>query len=183
VADLSKYLLRTERQIFAVHRHWAFLAFSALMLAIYLVSGIAAMWLFDRFGFLRLIALCFIVVSLAWFLWEVLDWYVERFVVTNRRVLLITGVLTRRVAIMPLIKVTDLTYEQTLTGRTLNYGTFVFESAGQEQGLNRIEFLPDPNRHYHEVSQLLFGTQADVDPDDVLLSTTTQPVPYVRPEP
>jgi uncharacterized membrane protein YdbT with pleckstrin-like domain len=178
--SLNRYLLPSERQVFAVHRHWASLAFAAGMLALYWAGGFALLWLFDRIRTLRFIAVAFIVVSLLWFLWVVLEWYIERFIVTNRRVLLISGVLTRKVAIMPLIKVTDLTYEQTLPGRILNYGSFIVESAGQVQALSRVDFLPQPNLRYRQVSELLFGTRAEVDPEDVG-SRSTQPVPYVPP--
>jgi hypothetical protein len=61
------------------------------------------------------------------------------------------------VAIMPLSKVTDMTYERTLFGRILGYGVFVMESAGQDQALSRIGYLPSPDVLYHDVSALLFG--------------------------
>jgi hypothetical protein len=62
--------------------------------------------------------------------------------------------------------VTDLTYEQTLLGRVLDYGSFVIESAGQEQALSRVDYLPDPNLRYHQVSELLFGRYAMQTQDD-----------------
>ncbi len=149
------------------------------MLALYWAGGLLVLWLFVSVEVLRLTALSFLAFSVLWFVWVVLEWYIERFIVTTRRVLLISGVLTRKVAIMPLVKVTDLTFEQTLSGRTLDYGTFIFETAGQQQALSRVEFLPQPNQRYRDVSKLLFGTQADVDPEDVMFSRNTQPVPYV----
>lgn len=88
--------------------------------------------------------------------WNWIEWYHGEVVVTDRRVLLIYGMLTRRVGIMPLSKVTDLTYERTLFGRILGYGAFVIESAGQHQAFSRIEYLPAPDKLYHEVSLLLF---------------------------
>ena len=176
--SLNRYLLPTERQTFAVRRHWASLAYATGMLALYWAGGLFALWLFESVRTLRFIALAFLLLSLLWFIWVVLEWYIERFVVTNRRVLLISGVLTRKVAIMPLIKVTDLTYEQSPFGRILNYGSFIVESAGQVQALSRVDFLPQPNLRYRQVSELLFGTRAEVDPEDVG-SRSTQPVPYV----
>ena len=68
---------------------------------------------------------------------------------------------------MPLIKVTDLTFEQTVWGRILHYGTFIIESAGQDQALSRIDYLAHPLQRYREVSALLFGTSvAESDPED-----------------
>lgn len=91
--------------------------------------------------------------------WRLVDWYYDRFVLTNKRVLLVEGILNRRVGMMPLARVTDMAYKQTLLGRMLDYGTFVLESAGQDQALSTITPLPSPNDLY-----LLF-CQEMYDPD------------------
>jgi uncharacterized membrane protein YdbT with pleckstrin-like domain len=93
-------------------------------------------------------------------LWKVGEWQVERFIVTDQRILLTSGLFTRRVAMMPLRKVTDMTYERSLSGRLCGYGTFIMESAGQDQALRSINFLPSPDVLYREVSDLLFGPEA-----------------------
>ena len=61
---------------------------------------------------------------------------------------------------MPLRKVTDMTYERSVLGRLLGYGEFIMESAGQDQALSRVPYLPRPDSLYLEVSQLLFGRGA-----------------------
>jgi hypothetical protein len=58
---------------------------------------------------------------------------------------------------MPLGKVTDLTFRRTLTGRVLNYGTMIVESAGQIQALNKVRFMPRPEEIYEALSELIFG--------------------------
>ena len=117
-----------------------------------------------------------LLVASAWFAWKVGDWWVERFTVTDRRVLLVSGLLTRRVAIMPLRKVTDLTFERSVTGRLFGFGAFVMESAGQQQALSRIDFLPRPESLYLQMSDLLFGTgEADYDPDEDGTGGPTRP--------
>jgi uncharacterized membrane protein YdbT with pleckstrin-like domain len=87
----------------------------------------------------------------------VLDWWIERIVITDKRVMMSTGIITHRVAMMPLRKVTDLTFQQTVIGRTLGYGTMVVESAGQIQGLNRIEYMPQPDEIYEALTEMIFG--------------------------
>ena len=84
------------------------------------------------------------------------EWWMRHFIVTNRRVLLTTGIVVRTVALLPLRRITDLTYKETLLGQVLGYGTFRFESAGQQQALSEITFLPDAGTLYRDVSQLLF---------------------------
>ena len=58
---------------------------------------------------------------------------------------------------MPLVKVTDLTYHRSASGMTFGYGKFVVESAGQDQALSTIDFVPHPDRLYQQISDLLFG--------------------------
>ena len=65
------------------------------------------------------------------------------FVVTNWRVVRLSGVLTVRVATMPINRILDMTMTRPPVGRVLGYGHFVFESAAQEQGLREIRFVPD----------------------------------------
>ena len=88
---------------------------------------------------------------LVWFVWQVAEWSVDYFVITSARLLLTTGLITRQVNMMPLGKVTDMRFERTLVGRFLGYGTFVMESAGQDQALSRINFIPYPEQLYLEV--------------------------------
>ncbi len=148
------------------------------MFLLFLAGGLLGAYLFRGTDLLELVALFFIFFSVLWLVWMIGDWFFEEIVVTNRRVLLITGILTRKVAIMPLIKITDLTFEQSLLGRMLDYGTFVFESAGQDQALSRIDNLAHPLQRYREVSALLFGTAVDPDLEDVGRNDTA-PIPTV----
>ena len=84
-------------------------------------------------------------------------WWIERIVITDKRVMLAEGIITHKVGMMPLSKVTDLTFERTLDGRMLGYGTIVVESAGQIQALNRITYMPRPEEIYEALSELIFG--------------------------
>lgn len=95
-----------------------------------------------------------------WWGWSYLSWRRERLVVTDRRLLLLNGLISRRIAVMPLRKVTDLTYEQPLVGRIFDaygWGTFLFESAGQDQAFHRIAYVPHPDDLYHRLSEEIFG--------------------------
>ncbi len=178
---IDKYLLPTEERVFAVRRHWIALMPTIGLYSTFVIGGLFAMWLFSGTELPEVVATSFVIFTLVWVGWLVGDWYVERFVVTNRRVLLITGILNRKVAIMPLIKVTDLTFEQTVWGRMLHYGTFIVESAGQDQALSRIDYLAHPLQRYREVSALLFGTNVDRDPEDIPAKHDTAPIPAVPP--
>jgi protein-disulfide isomerase-like protein with CxxC motif len=67
------------------------------------------------------------------------------------------GIVVHNVGMMPLGKVTDLTFRRSLSGRMLGYGTMVVESAGQIQALNQIDYMPRPEEIYEALSELVFG--------------------------
>lgn len=162
-----RYLLDSERLEFAVRRHWAAVAGAGGRYLLAVLGSLMVLGLAGQTTPGALVGGLGLLVATTWFGWRVGDWWVERFTVTDRRVLLVSGLLTRRVAIMPLRKVTDITYERTVLGRLLGYGAFVMESAGQHQALSRIDYLPDPESRYRQMSQLLFGSaRSSVDPDE-----------------
>jgi hypothetical protein len=74
------------------------------------------------------------------------------------RVLLVSGVIVRTVTLLPLRRITDLTWKETFLGQILGYGTFRFESAGQQHALSEITFLPAAEVLYRRVSALLFSS-------------------------
>ncbi|MDQ0377237.1 PH domain-containing protein [Amycolatopsis thermophila] len=156
--DPDEYLLDTERRVVRVRRHWAFLAWDtfeavALLAICVMVSYLLPPSLWVVQNILWYAALLVVVV----YAFKVIEWWVERLVVTDKRFVLTTGVFTTKVAMMPISKVTDLTYERSAWGRMFGYGTVVVESAGQIQALNRIEFLPSPEDFYDTISELVFG--------------------------
>lgn len=104
-------------------------------------------------------------VKFAWFLWVVLfvwkgwdivTWWRTYFVVTANRLMLISGIFNRDVGMMPLTKVTDLRLVQSTAGRMFSYAEFIVESAGQEQALSRVPFVPYPTLIYQEILNLIF---------------------------
>ena len=55
---------------------------------------------------------------------KVWEWSEDYFVVTSERMLQASGVFVRKIAMMPLVKVTDMTFRRSTMGRILGYGTF-----------------------------------------------------------
>jgi hypothetical protein len=70
--------------------------------------------------------------------------------------MVVGGIVTRKVGMMPLARVTDMAYNQSPLGRILNYGTFVLESAGQDQALREIKPLPRPGELYLQFVQEMY---------------------------
>jgi uncharacterized membrane protein YdbT with pleckstrin-like domain len=97
---------------------------------------------------------------IGWVLWDVAAWYYDRFILTNKRVMLIEGIVARKVAMMPLSRVTDMKYTQSPLGRVLGYGTFEIESAGQDQALRNVPNLPNPTDLYLQVVEEMYEPEA-----------------------
>jgi len=76
--------------------------------------------------------------------------------VTSRRIMLTSGLFTRKVAMMPLGKVTDMSFQRSFAGRVLGYGDFIIESAGQDQALRTVDHIPYPEQLYLEVCEMLW---------------------------
>ena len=89
------------------------------------------------------------------FLWRVLRWRAAKTVLTDRRLLQVSGVMARKVSSMPLARMTDLTYRRPILGRVLGYGEIVIESAGAELGIHKLDHLPKPDRFYRTVTRLV----------------------------
>jgi uncharacterized membrane protein YdbT with pleckstrin-like domain len=156
--DVAKYLLPEERAVVATRRHWAVLIEPTLkFLPVFLIGG----WLllFDPDNRVTSSAgLIVLVAALAYYGLRVGEWWMRHFIVSTRRVLLTSGVIVRTVTLLPLRRITDLTWKETLLGQLLGYGTFRFESAGQQQALSEITFLPGADVLYRRVSALLFSS-------------------------
>ncbi|HEX3780441.1 MAG TPA: PH domain-containing protein [Pseudonocardiaceae bacterium] len=156
--DPDEYLLPTERRVIRVRRHWAFVAWDVFEAIALLVVAVMISYLLPvGFWLVQNILWYAALLVVLRFAYVAVDWWVERIVVTDKRFMLTTGVFVTKVAMMPIGKVTDLTYERTSLGRMLGYGTLIVESAGQIQALNRVEFLPRPEEVYDAISELVFG--------------------------
>ena len=156
--DPDEYLLDTERRVIRIRRHWAVLLWdtfeaAALLAVCVLVSYLLPPALYIGQNLLWYVALLVVLR----FAYVVMEWWVERLVVTDKRFVMTTGVFTTKVLMMPISKVTDLSYVRTATGRMMGYGTMVVESAGQIQALNRIDYIPRPEEFYDTISELVFG--------------------------
>jgi membrane protein YdbS with pleckstrin-like domain len=158
---IERYLLPTERRVVAVRRHWARLGEPVLSV----FAGLVALFWLDHalpvgLPLLRTLLLAGWIGLAGRAVWRVLQWHEDWFVVTDRRLLVRSGLITRRVSMIPLFKVTDLSFARPPIGWLLGYGEIVIESAGQDQGLRRIRHLPNPDELYLEICDLLFGPKA-----------------------
>lgn len=157
----QRYLLPSERGVIEVRRHWAILIKPVVLALLSWAVCLALSYALPYTKWVQTGLWWIAIITLLVLAWVVAEWYVERLVITNKRFLLTQGILTRNVAIMPLTKVTDMTYHRSFLGQILGYGVFIVESAGQDQALSRIDFLPRPDALYRQVLTMLFGDDKD----------------------
>ena len=167
--ELRKYIVDGERVVLAVRRHWFSMiheiAYAATALVVAAVVDIAAPPT-PGGKLLSDVTLAAVLAAALWLIWKFLNWRNEYFVATDKRFLLFYGFIRRKVAMMPLIKVTDLTFDRPLLGRLLGYGHFILESAGHDQALAQIGMIPHADENYRLICEQLFGDAHDVDPED-----------------
>ncbi len=165
--DAEKYLLEHEKPpVVATRRHWAVLIVPVAKASPVLAVGLWLMVLDPENRLTASVGLILLAGALGYLALRAGEWWMRHFIVTNRRVLLTTGIIVRTVALLPLRRITDLTYKETLLGQVLGYGTFRFESAGQQQALSEITYLPRADVLYRDVSDLLFGGNGGDQGDD-----------------
>ncbi|MGC9667917.1 PH domain-containing protein [Planosporangium sp. 12N6] len=159
---VQRYLFPTEKFRGEWKRHWVQLGKEiAIGLVVTIVMGYATGFMAKHnipSGVTIVILLWLFV--MVWLGWRVGDWWFDRFILTNKRVMVVSGIVTRNVAMMPLTRVTDMKYVQSPLGRLLNYGSFELESAGQEQALRKVANLPNPNELYLRIVEEMYEPEA-----------------------
>jgi membrane protein YdbS with pleckstrin-like domain len=155
---LDRYVLSGERVVVATRHHWGMLLEPV---ATTLGGLLVVVWLVMQVG--PTAGSAVLVVGWLWLLlavrlvWKVFEWRNEWFVATDKRLLLLYGLITHKVAMMPLTKVTDMNYGRSPAGRVLGYGQFLLESAGQDQALRQIDWVAHPEATYRQICDTLFG--------------------------
>ncbi|MEO6998042.1 MAG: PH domain-containing protein, partial [Terracoccus sp.] len=166
-ASLATVLLPGETLIIAVHEHWAHVVepvastAAAFVLALLVDSNVTSSTQF----FATVLWWVFFAVAIR-LVWRLLQWRHDWFVATDKRLVMRYGLVTHKVAMMPLAKVTDMSYERTVPGQLIGYGRFVMESAGQDQALSVINWVPNPDETYRAICAEIFHILPPGDADD-----------------
>jgi len=150
-----RYLSVEERIVLIVRHHVAELWRPALQAFAVVVAALLISPVTGSTGLSNLLWLLSLAVLLR-LGWRTALWYVDSIVVTDKRIFEVSGIITKNVASMPLRMLTDVTYHRSLGGRILGYGTLIVESAGQDQALSRIAYLPEPDSLYQTITTLVF---------------------------
>jgi membrane protein YdbS with pleckstrin-like domain len=161
-AYISRYLFPTEKFRGEWRKHWTYLfdQFAIGAVATFLFGWLWGYFAKHHYGGLSAAVIILWILVMLWISFRVADWYFDRFVLTNKRLMAVSGMFSRTVGMMPLLRVTDMKYEQSAMGRIFNYGNFVLESAGQDQALREVKHLPNPNELYLRIVEEMYEPEA-----------------------
>ncbi len=148
---LKSLLGENEQVLFVTHHHWLVLFGEILaeaLLALIIVALVTAVlvlnWVTNPLiaplvplGYLLLI------IPLISLLRDVLIWRSREYVVTNRRVMQLSGVFNKNITDSSLDKVNDVKMSQSFMGRLLGYGNIEILTAS-ELGVNKFTYIGRP---------------------------------------
>jgi uncharacterized membrane protein YdbT with pleckstrin-like domain len=149
---VSNLLGRNERMVFLTRQHWLQLVPVGLVDLVFIgglmVLGATLSQIWSPIGmsvaiFVALIPLGHFARRLAW-------WWNEQYIVTNRRVIQVEGILDKYVIDSSLEKVNDVVLKQSVFGRVLDFGDIEILT-GSEIGVNLLTRIYHPIRFKTEM--------------------------------
>jgi len=156
-------LMPDEEMVLSANPHWWYFwkqvaAGIGLLGLLLLMSTVDADWLNSIIGWLAAAAF---IVWLIDTIYEFVQWQTTRFAVTDQRVAYQSGVFRRKGVSIPLNRINNVNFEQSMIARMLNNGVVTIESAG-ETGDSVFENIPDPeNARTVIFNQMQADEQAD----------------------
>jgi hypothetical protein len=139
LADGERVALRGRQHVLAtiIEGRVAWAIFVASLVLVILDLQLTAGLVRDLFGW---VGLALLVIGLAWLAQIYISWYAQDYLITNRRVMKVEGVLKKRSADSSLEKINDAVLEQSVLGRMLGYGDLDILTAN-EQSVDRYRML------------------------------------------
>jgi uncharacterized membrane protein YdbT with pleckstrin-like domain len=117
-----------------------------------------------RSAVLALLAFIAFDILLIWLVVKRLQEFYTRYVITTFRVIRMSGIFTRQNVWIPWVKITDLSFRQSLLGRMFGYATIRIESANEESGLKDLSDLREPIRFNRILVEMINAKQGTVAP-------------------
>ena len=148
-------LIGDEQPVLLVHPHWKILVRPVLLAVLVLAAALvleAVIPAGSAAAAERLVvAAVAVLVLMLWLMIPVLRWRLTTYELTTRRLQIRGGIVTRHGRDIPLIRITDVSFEQGPLDRLLRCGRLVVESAG-EHGQIVLTEIP----HVEHVQATLF---------------------------
>src|SRR5512135_2310825 len=140
---LQELLGKNESILLITRQHW-FVLFSSIALEILLIIIlVGAIGTLSYMYPMAMVGLVLVLVPLVGMLRDIIIWYNREYVVTNRRVIQISGVFRKDVVDSSLEKVNDVKMSQSFFGRLFDFGDVEILTAS-EIGVNLFKRIGDP---------------------------------------
>ena len=157
----SKLLSEGEDVVLELHPHWKVLVLPVLsLLAVLGLTGFLLAVVEDEIGRYVIGGVASLLL-LVFFLVPFLRWRTTLFVITDRRVVVRSGILSRTGRDIPLSRVNDVTFAHNVIERILGCGTLVVESAGER---GQVELTDVPKVEHVQRTLYELVEQATSDP-------------------
>lgn len=145
---IDSLLSKRERIILVARQHWFILVgaivFEVVIILVLISLTILAGVYWVQFALLiGAIGTILFLLPLSSMVRDILDWMNRQYIVTNRRVLQISGILNKNVTDSSLVKVTDVKMSQSALGRFFDYGDIEILTAS-EFGVNLFRRIDEP---------------------------------------
>jgi uncharacterized membrane protein YdbT with pleckstrin-like domain len=142
-----------------LHPHWWFFAKGVAALVVAIIAGILVLVLVegDAQKYLGYAAIAAILGCAVWVVRKYAQWSTTNFVVTNDRVIFRTGVISKSGIEIPLRRVNNVLFSQSVFERMLGAGDLMIESGG-ETGQQRFTDVRNPSR----VKNLIYAQMEQV---------------------
>ena len=140
---LEGLLGENEQIILETHQHWFVLfgkIFLELLLIVIIIVAVLSTYTIYPFAFYGIFL---VVVPMLGMLNDILVWRNKAYIVTNRRVIQISGVFNKDVVDSSLEKVNDVKMSQSFLGRVFGYGDIEILTAS-ELGVNLFHEINEP---------------------------------------
>jgi uncharacterized membrane protein YdbT with pleckstrin-like domain len=165
VAYPKKLLSDDESVVLETHPHWKTLVLPVLeLLVICGVAGFLLAVVDPDVAKYVIIGVGLVLVLLA-FVIPLLRWRTTLFVLTDKRVVVRTGILSRTGRDIPLTRINDVTFSHNLLERILGCGTLVVESAG-ERGQVQLTEVPKVEQVQRQLYELVERASHIANPPD-----------------
>ncbi|HEV2761125.1 MAG TPA: PH domain-containing protein [Acidimicrobiales bacterium] len=154
----KKYLNDAEEIILDLRPHWFFLFGPALALVAALALAIWVSQAVDS-DFALFPALALAVVTLLLFLVRFAQWVTTDFVLTTDRLIYRKGIVSRQGKEIPLERVNDVSFQQSLFQRMMHAGDLMVESGG-ERGQSHFGHFANPQDIQNEIHRAIEAAAA-----------------------
>lgn len=143
----KKLLNDYETVALDLHPHWWYFAEPVLALVGSIVLGIVSLTVLDGdvSKVVKWLALILIVVTAIWLVLRYAKWATTNFVITSDRIIFRSGVVAKSGIEIPLERVNNVLFHQTIFERMLGAGDLLIESGG-EDGQQRFSDIRHPER-------------------------------------